>query len=48
MKKISRIYILVLSGFLSVACVTQEKEPELEPGCLDVIICSEKDTEDHG
>ena len=45
MMKITHIVILALASFLSVACVMQENEQELEPGCLDVILCSEKEAE---
>ena len=48
MLQISRIFSLVSLSLLSVACATADKEPNLEPGCLDVIICSEPEPEIHG
>ena len=41
MMKISRLFLLASLSLLSIACATSDKEPEFEPGCLDVIICSE-------
>ena len=48
MLQISRLFLLALLSLLSVACATADKEPKLEPGCLDVIICSESEPEIHG
>ncbi len=48
MLKIYGLFFLVSSCLLSVACATPEKDPEFEPGCLDVIICSEPAAENHG
>ena len=43
-----RIFLLVLPGLLSVSCATADKEPNFEPGCLDVIICSEPEPQIRG
>jgi len=48
MIKVSRLFLLVSLSFLSVACAIPGEKPVLEPGCLDVIICSEPAAENHG
>ncbi len=48
MMRIPDLFLLTLLSLLSVACATQDKEPELEPGCLDVIICSDQAAKNHG
>lgn len=48
MMKIPGLFLLTLLSLLSVACATPDKEPEFEPGCLDVIICSEPAAKNHG
>ena len=47
MIKISVLFLLASLTLLSAACATSDKEPEFEPGCLDVIICSEPAPENH-
>jgi hypothetical protein len=44
MLKFIRIFLLISSGLLSVACVTtteEEIDKEKEPGALDLIICED-------
>ncbi len=48
MLKIYGLLFLLSSCLLSVACATPEKGPEFEPGCLDVIICSEPADKNQG
>jgi hypothetical protein len=43
-----RFFLLGIACFINLSCATQEQEQELEPGCLDVIICSEPVEEEQG
>jgi hypothetical protein len=48
MLKVLRLLLLFSLSLFSVACATPEEKPVFEPGCLDVIICSEPQEKNQG